>query len=286
MVNASTRFNDGGEFGLGAEIGISTDRFHARGPCGLRELTTYKFVVYGDGQNPELTAAAPRGADRTTEGDMAKPPLSQEEIDCLLAEPAGRTIAAPAAAPPVSPPGTPSELPAAGRGDSPSVRERVRATQLANLPQSTPIVDPPPACGRGATERSRSASGTYGGRSPGGLGRGAGVAAVAAAAGSVLPRVGCRAVGTAAHTDPRQRPATAADALWPLPARPRRVRRLGRLGRWRRPPFADPGHRLGAVVSADRTHAGWRSATCPGRAASVDRDRKTPGHARGATGRR
>jgi glutamate-5-semialdehyde dehydrogenase len=49
MVNASTRFNDGGQFGLGAEIGISTDKFHARGPCGLRELTSYKFVVYGDG---------------------------------------------------------------------------------------------------------------------------------------------------------------------------------------------------------------------------------------------
>ncbi len=48
-VNASTRFNDGGEFGLGAEIGISTDKFHARGPCGLRELTSYKYVVYGDG---------------------------------------------------------------------------------------------------------------------------------------------------------------------------------------------------------------------------------------------
>ena len=45
MVNASTRFNDGGELGLGAEIGISTDKFHARGPCGLLELTCYKYVV-------------------------------------------------------------------------------------------------------------------------------------------------------------------------------------------------------------------------------------------------
>jgi glutamate-5-semialdehyde dehydrogenase len=50
MVNASTRFNDGFEFGLGAEIGISTDKFHARGPCGLKELTSYKYVVYGNGQ--------------------------------------------------------------------------------------------------------------------------------------------------------------------------------------------------------------------------------------------
>ena len=50
MVNASTRFNDGGQFGLGAEIGISTDKLHARGPCGLKELTSYKYVVYGTGQ--------------------------------------------------------------------------------------------------------------------------------------------------------------------------------------------------------------------------------------------
>ncbi len=49
-VNASTRFTDGGEFGLGCEIGISTQKLHARGPMGLRELTTYKYIVHGNGQ--------------------------------------------------------------------------------------------------------------------------------------------------------------------------------------------------------------------------------------------
>lgn len=49
-VNASTRFTDGGEFGFGAEIGISTQKLHARGPMGVRELTSYKYVILGDGQ--------------------------------------------------------------------------------------------------------------------------------------------------------------------------------------------------------------------------------------------
>ena len=49
-VNASTRFSDGNEFGFGAEIGISTQKLHARGPMGLEALTSYKYIIYGSGQ--------------------------------------------------------------------------------------------------------------------------------------------------------------------------------------------------------------------------------------------
>jgi glutamate-5-semialdehyde dehydrogenase len=50
LINASTRFNDGGELGLGAEIGISTSKIHAYGPMGVKELTSLKFIVFGEGQ--------------------------------------------------------------------------------------------------------------------------------------------------------------------------------------------------------------------------------------------
>jgi glutamate-5-semialdehyde dehydrogenase len=49
FLNASTRFNDGGQLGLGAEIAVSTQKLHARGPMALEELTTYKWIVIGDG---------------------------------------------------------------------------------------------------------------------------------------------------------------------------------------------------------------------------------------------
>ncbi len=50
VINASTQYADGGEFGFGAEIGISTDKFHARGPVGAAQLTSFKYVITGDGQ--------------------------------------------------------------------------------------------------------------------------------------------------------------------------------------------------------------------------------------------
>jgi len=49
LVNASTRLSGGGDYGMGAVVGISTDKLHARGPVGVNELTSYKWVVYGDG---------------------------------------------------------------------------------------------------------------------------------------------------------------------------------------------------------------------------------------------
>ena len=56
-VNASTRFTDGGEFGLGCEMGISTQKLHARGPMGLAELCSYKYIIHGSGQTRGGSAA-------------------------------------------------------------------------------------------------------------------------------------------------------------------------------------------------------------------------------------
>ena len=68
-VNASTRFTDGGEFGMGAEIGNSTQKLHARGPIGLRELCTFKYVVEGDGHvRPEALPRRPRLSSRRPHG--------------------------------------------------------------------------------------------------------------------------------------------------------------------------------------------------------------------------
>ena len=71
-VNASTRFTDGGEFGMGAEIGNSTQKLHARGPIGLRELCTFKYVVEGDGHVRPLSRRA-RGASASSGGTFNPP---------------------------------------------------------------------------------------------------------------------------------------------------------------------------------------------------------------------
>ena len=73
MVNASTAFTDGGEFGFGAEIGISTQKLHARGPMGLAELTSTKYVVTGSGQIRASLVTCVRGRPRRRDGRHLRP---------------------------------------------------------------------------------------------------------------------------------------------------------------------------------------------------------------------
>src|SRR5262249_50965220 len=104
-INASTRFTDGGEFGMGAEIGNSTQKLHARGPIALRELCTFKYVVQGDGHvRPGARRRAPaRVADIGILGGTFNPPhvghlvMAQEALDQLGLD---RIVLMPVAEPP------------------------------------------------------------------------------------------------------------------------------------------------------------------------------------------
>ena len=86
-VNASTRFTDGGEYGMGAEIGISTSRLHARGPIGLEELTTTKYVAWGDGQIREANGQVESAASQTLRtGSLAPRRLPRSHSYCKRLE--------------------------------------------------------------------------------------------------------------------------------------------------------------------------------------------------------